>query len=168
MSKPVLWSTFRKIKWFFGTSAGESVDSLLATKCTKGWFFCTTLWHESQESSLKPCNQVRWGWYKIALSKTLKLSRIGTYQVYGQGLYVVHFWQEHQIKIEVSKENSLEIKCSSRCNYFLRSKKVETLDWARPFPGDASSTSHANKGPASSAAMAHGLPAIGLGRADSA
>ena len=35
--------------------------------------------------------------------------------------------------------------------YFLRFKKVGTLDWARPFPADASSTSRANKGPASSA-----------------
>ena len=35
--------------------------------------------------------------------------------------------------------------------YFLRSKKVGTLDWARPFPADASSTSRANEGPASSA-----------------
>ena len=35
--------------------------------------------------------------------------------------------------------------------YFLRLKKVGTLDWARPFPADASSTSRANEGPASSA-----------------
>ena len=35
--------------------------------------------------------------------------------------------------------------------YFLRFKKVGTLDWARPFPADASSTSRANEGPASSA-----------------
>ena len=34
---------------------------------------------------------------------------------------------------------------------FLRSKKIGTLDWARPFPADASSTFRANKGPASSA-----------------
>ena len=44
--------------------------------------------------------------------------------------------------------------------YFLRSKKVGTLDWARPFPADASSTSRANKGPASPAqARAYSLPA---------
>ena len=36
-------------------------------------------------------------------------------------------------------------------NYFLRSKKVGTLDWARPFPADASSTSCANEAPTSSA-----------------
>jgi len=30
--------------------------------------------------------------------------------------------------------------------YFLRSIKVGTLDWARPFPADASSTSNANEG----------------------
>ena len=35
--------------------------------------------------------------------------------------------------------------------YFLCFKKVGTLDWARPFPADASSTSRANEGPASSA-----------------
>ena len=35
--------------------------------------------------------------------------------------------------------------------YFLRFLKVGTLDWACPFPADASSTSRANKGPASSA-----------------
>ena len=34
--------------------------------------------------------------------------------------------------------------------YFLRFKKVETLDLARLFPADASSTSHVNKGPAPS------------------
>ena len=32
--------------------------------------------------------------------------------------------------------------------YFLRLKKLGTLDWARPFPADASSTSRANEGPA--------------------
>ena len=35
--------------------------------------------------------------------------------------------------------------------YFLRFIKVGTLDMARPFPADASLTSRANKGPASSA-----------------
>ena len=35
--------------------------------------------------------------------------------------------------------------------YFLRSKKVGTLDLARPFPADASSMSSANEGPALSA-----------------
>ena len=35
--------------------------------------------------------------------------------------------------------------------YLLRFKKVGTLEWARPFPADASSTSRANEGPASSA-----------------
>ena len=35
--------------------------------------------------------------------------------------------------------------------YFLRSIKVGALDCARPFPADASSTSRANEGPASSA-----------------
>ena len=34
-------------------------------------------------------------------------------------------------------------------------KKAGTLDWARPFPADASSKSRANEGPASSA-LAHG------------
>ena len=38
-----------------------------------------------------------------------------------------------------------------RKTYFLHSIKVGTLAWARPFPADAFSTSHANKGPASSA-----------------
>ena len=33
----------------------------------------------------------------------------------------------------------------------LRFLKVGTLDWARPFPADASSTSRANEGPALSA-----------------
>ena len=41
--------------------------------------------------------------------------------------------------------------CSTRKIYFIRFKKVGTLDWARPFPADASSTSRANEGPASSA-----------------
>ena len=41
--------------------------------------------------------------------------------------------------------------------YYLRSKKVGTLDWPRPFPADASSTSRANEGPALSAQPAgHG------------
>ena len=47
---------------------------------------------------------------------------------------------------------------SSKCNYlrifllyFLRFIKIGTLDWARPFPADASSMSRANKGPDSSA-----------------
>ena len=35
--------------------------------------------------------------------------------------------------------------------YFLRFKKVGTLDWARPFAADASSKSRANEGPALSA-----------------
>ena len=35
--------------------------------------------------------------------------------------------------------------------YFLCSKKGGTLDWARLFPADASSTSSANEGPAASA-----------------
>ena len=35
--------------------------------------------------------------------------------------------------------------------YFLRSKKVGTLDLAGPFPADASSMSSANEGPALSA-----------------
>ena len=35
--------------------------------------------------------------------------------------------------------------------YLLRFRKVGTFDWARPFPADASSTSRANEGPASSA-----------------
>ena len=35
--------------------------------------------------------------------------------------------------------------------YFLHFKKVGTLDWTHPFPADASLTSRANKGPASSA-----------------
>ena len=53
--------------------------------------------------------------------------------------------------------------------YFLRFKKVGTLDWARLFLKDASLTSHANKGPASSALpWPHGLLALGPGRADSA
>ena len=38
-----------------------------------------------------------------------------------------------------------------KMKYFLRFKKVGTLDWAHPFPADASSTSCANEGPASSA-----------------
>ena len=50
--------------------------------------------------------------------------------------------------------------------YFLRFKKVGTLDWARPFPTDASLTPRANGGVSS--AMAHGLLAMGPGRADSA
>ena len=36
-------------------------------------------------------------------------------------------------------------------NYFLRFKKVGTLDWARPFPAGASLLSRANEGPTSSA-----------------
>ena len=35
--------------------------------------------------------------------------------------------------------------------YFLHFKKVGMLDWARPFPADASSMFRANEGPASSA-----------------
>ena len=35
--------------------------------------------------------------------------------------------------------------------YFLRFKKVGTLNWDRSFPADASSTSHVTKGPTSSA-----------------
>ena len=53
--------------------------------------------------------------------------------------------------------------------YFLRFLKEGTLDWVCPFPADASSTSRANEGPGLvSSAIAHGLPAMGPGRADSA
>ena len=51
--------------------------------------------------------------------------------------------------------------------YLLRSKKVGTLDWARPFPADASWMSRVNKGPALSA-LSWPMTAMGPGRADSA
>ena len=40
---------------------------------------------------------------------------------------------------------------NAKTKYFLRSIKVGTLDWACPFPADASLTSCANEGPSLSA-----------------
>ena len=56
-------------------------------------------------------------------------------------------------KIDVIFELDFSAKGNCDCEkmYFLNFIKVGMLDWARPFPADASSTSRANEGPASSA-----------------
>ena len=53
--------------------------------------------------------------------------------------------------LEPLRNGVLSSNADSLSRYFLYFKKVGTLDWACPFPAEASWTSCANKGPALSA-----------------
>ena len=63
---------------------------------------------------------------------------------------ILDYWYKFLTNKEPKYPTGFDTSSDLICKiYFLRFKKVGTVDWARPFPADASLMSRANEGPAS-------------------